>query len=130
MPNEFSPGMSLAVRTATRPDVASTTALRFPSAKAARTWGERTTRIQSASGGACPPPRRLRRFRRMTRRHIQNGVEDLDVTGAAAQHAPESVLHGAPIGVPHVSQAIDRGHQHAGRADPALGRAVDEKGLA
>ena len=58
MPNEFSPGTSLAVRIATSPGVRALTASRSPSVKRARACGERTTRIHSASAGASSAPNR------------------------------------------------------------------------
>jgi hypothetical protein len=60
--------------------------------------------------------------------HIQHRFHDLAVAGAAAQHAAERILHLGLVRARVAPEQARRGHQHAGRADAALGRAVAMKG--
>ena len=98
---------------APRPRAPRAAASRSPSAKRARACGERTTRIHSASAGTPSAPNRSRpvdlgravdprqaradgragRRRGGQRgRRIQDGLDDLAVAGAAAEHAAERIL--------------------------------------
>ena len=56
-------------------------------------------------------------------------IDDLAVAGAAAQHAAHGVHDLVVIGRLVMFEKIGRRHQHAGRADTTLGRAVFVKGL-
>ena len=59
----------------------------------------------------------------------QHRLDDLAVAGAAAQHAAQRVQHLRFARLRPPRQQVGRGHQHAGRTDAALRRAVDVEGF-
>ena len=60
---------------------------------------------------------------------VADGGNDLLVAGAAAEHAAQRVLDRRVVGVGSLAEQVGRRHQHPGRADPALGRAVQVEGV-
>ncbi len=61
-------------------------------------------------------------------RHGVDGLDDLGVAGAAAEHAADAVLDLRARGGGVARQQVRGGHDHAGGADAALGRALGEEG--
>ena len=60
---------------------------------------------------------------------VAYGGDDILVSGAAAEHAAQRVLYRRVVGSVLPSEQVGRRHQHARRADAALGRAMQVKGL-
>ena len=56
--------------------------------------------------------------------HIQYGFDDCEIARAAAEHTAQRILHSGTIWRRIAGQQIHRRHDHAGRADAALCRAV------
>ena len=137
---------------AATPGCAATQALRGRrSGSGARWCGERTARRTRRAGGQASAPklsapvdlrrrrrggrgarrprrRRRRRRRPRSRAGVEDGGDDLAVAGAAAEHAAERV-HDLGLGrARRARQQGGRRHQHAGRADAALGGAVAQEG--
>jgi hypothetical protein len=56
-----------------------------------------------------------------------DGIHDLAVARAAAEHAAQRVLDLGSVGCRRLLQQLVRGHQHAGRADAALRRAKSDE---
>ena len=61
--------------------------------------------------------------------HVHHRIDDLAVAGAAAEHAAQRILDLGAARRVTVGQHVLRRHQHAGRADAALRRAMIEKRL-
>ena len=129
-------------------------ASRSPSANVAAAWGERTARSVSAdvsrrssANGSAPvtlghavepgdpgADRRPGAARRPARspssdagtagRRRLDRLDDLRVAGAPAEHAAQPVEDLAWVGDGVAGEQGVSGHQHAGRADPALGAAA------
>ena len=59
---------------------------------------------------------------------VEHGRDDLAVAGAAAEHAAQGVLDRVPVRTRLAPEQGGRGHQHAGRAEAALRRAVAQEG--
>lgn len=55
---------------------------------------------------------------------VAHGLDDLEIAGAAAEHAAERILRLGLVGLRVALEQIIARHQHAGRADAALGRAM------
>ena len=72
---------------------------------------------------------RRRCARRRRGDDIHHRIDDLAVAGAAAEHAAQSVLDLGPARLAVPPHQFLGGHQHAGRADAALGRAMIEERL-
>ena len=83
----------------------------------------RRWRAPTASAG-------VRHAARRARRRVHHRVDDLAVAGAAAEHAAERVLDRRRGRARIAPQQVERGHQHARRADAALRRAMRQEGRA
>ncbi len=59
---------------------------------------------------------------------IEDCRDDLAIAGAAAQHPADGVHHRALVRLFVAGEQTGRGHQHARRADAALGRTVALEG--
>ena len=123
---------------------------RSPSVKRARWCGERTSRRTRQSAGQLSAPyasvpSTLRRPSRRTirapmapsspdqlrpGRRIDNGVDDLEVARAAAEDAGQRILHLGPIRPGRAGEQVGGRHQHARRADPALGSTMGQERVA
>ena len=57
-------------------------------------------------------------------RRIEHGIDDLEIAGAAAEHAAEAIHHRLAAGRRVADEQIGGRHQHARGADAALGRVV------
>ena len=71
----------------------------------------------------------LRRRHGPAARHRTDRLDDLLIAGAAAEHAAQGILDRRLVGPGIALQQVRRRHQHARRADAALGRAMIEEGL-
>ncbi len=84
--------------------------------------------IESRQAGANGSPRRrCHESGRVGGGH--HGIDDLGVARAAAQHAAQRLFDLGAARPRRGGEEIARRHQHAGRADAALGRAMGEEGF-
>jgi hypothetical protein len=60
-------------------------------------------------------------------RRVDNGINDLEVARAAAEDAGQRILHLGPIGPGRAGEQVSGRHQHARRADPALGSTMGQE---